>query len=81
MKKKENKYEIIDISEGNIVKAELSEQDVIDYANTCFHYEIKDNECEIISNFADAKKILKLENEWEVIKTRAKKRNFGSIQL
>jgi hypothetical protein len=70
-KKDENKYDIIDI-DGKIIEKALTENKVIDFANTSFHYDIKDSDSEEVSTFAEAKKLIELDKDYKVIRSGTK---------
>jgi hypothetical protein len=60
-----NRYNIDD--ESGTVKANASEDDVIEYANTVYHYDMADNEAEEFKTFEDAKNALENEGHFKVI--------------
>jgi anthranilate/para-aminobenzoate synthase component I len=63
---KSDRYNINDES-GDTVKANASESDVIDYANTVFHYDMADNDTEEIKTFEDAKNALENEGHFKIV--------------
>ena len=60
-----NRYNIDD--ESGTVKANASEDDVIEYANTVYHYDMADNEAEEFKTFDDAKNALENEGNFNVV--------------
>jgi hypothetical protein len=60
-----NRYNIDD--ESGTVKANASEDDVIEYANTVYHYDMADNEAEEFKTFDDAKNALENEGHFNVV--------------
>ena len=60
------RYNINDES-GDTVKANASEDDVIEYANTVYHYDMADNEAEEFKTFQDAKNALENEGNFMVV--------------
>jgi hypothetical protein len=60
-----NRYNIDD--ESGTVKANASEEDVIEYANTVYHYDMSDNESEEFKTFDDAKNALENEGNFNVV--------------
>jgi hypothetical protein len=60
------RYNINDES-GDTVKANASEDDVIEYANTVYHYDMADNESEEFKTFDEAKKALENEGDFNIV--------------
>jgi len=61
MKGSGNRYNINDEA-GETVKSNASEEDVIDYANTVYHYDMADNDAEEFKTFDEAKAALEHDN-------------------
>jgi hypothetical protein len=69
LKSSSERYNINDES-GKTVKANASEEDVIEYANTVYHYDMVDNDGEEIKSFEDAKNALENEGSFKLVNVK-----------
>jgi hypothetical protein len=60
-------YKIVDL-DGDTVKSNLTEQGVIEFADTLGYYEAQDNEQEPIYNLDSAISLIEMEGDYNVVK-------------
>lgn len=63
------RYNINDES-GQTVKANASEDDIIDYANTVYHYDMADSDSEEFKTFEQAKEALENERNFKIVNVK-----------
>jgi hypothetical protein len=67
---KKQRYCIYDNFEKEIFKNNMSEQEIIDYANDCAYPDRIDNDEPEIDNFRDAKQYSEMGEEWNVVNAK-----------